>query len=114
MSNQSINNFSPGKPEVTDVDSDSVSLSWSRPLKDGGNKITGYVIEGKRPGERNWKPMGDSKDTKTTLTGLKDGDEFEFRIRAKNQAGPGEPSEPTDVVKVCPKASKYQVSALSQ
>ena len=67
----------------------------------------GYIVEGRRPGEKNWRPMAESKDTKTTVTNLKDGDEYEFRIRAKNQAGPGAPSEPTDVIKVQPKASEF-------
>lgn len=97
----------PGQPDVTDVDSDSVSLQWSRPTTDGGSKIVGYVVEGRRPGERNWKSMGESviKDTKTTIPNLQEGEEWEFRVRAKNAAGLGAPSEPTPAITVKPKAS---------
>ncbi|XP_055331451.1 twitchin-like isoform X3 [Paramacrobiotus metropolitanus] len=97
----------PGRPDVTDVDSDSVSLQWTRPTTDGGSKILGYVVEGRRPGDRNWKPMGDAliKDTKTTIPNLNEGDEWEFRVRAKNYAGLGTPSEETPVVTVKPKAT---------
>lgn len=35
----------PGNVEVADVDSNSVTLEWSKPRSDGGSKINGYVIE---------------------------------------------------------------------
>ena len=42
----------PGKPKVEDVDSDSVTLVWSKPSSDGGDRIQGYVIEVKEKGKR--------------------------------------------------------------
>ncbi|GAU87381.1 hypothetical protein RvY_00244-2 [Ramazzottius varieornatus] len=95
----------PGTPDVTDIDSDSVSLQWTRPTTDGGSKILGYVVEGKHPGDRAWKPMGESKDTKFTVPHLHEGEEWEFRVRARNSAGPGAPSESTPAIIVRPRAT---------
>lgn len=35
-----------------------------------------------------------------TVPNLKEGEELAFRIRAVNAAGPGEPSRPTDLIKI--------------
>lgn len=34
-------------------------------------------------------------DTEFTITHLKSGDEYQFRVIAENKAGPGKPSEPS-------------------
>ena len=60
----------PGKPVVEDVDEDSVTLSWSKPLSDGGNKINGYVVEAREKGTDKWKPLNDRHPCRdTTFTG---------------------------------------------
>lgn len=41
-----------------------------------------------------------------TVDGLKKDKDYEFRVRAKNIAGLGEPSKPTDVIRTKPKYSK--------
>ncbi|KAK2728044.1 hypothetical protein QYM36_008501, partial [Artemia franciscana] len=90
----------PGKPgsvEVTDWDKDHVDLKWVKPENDGGAPITGYIIEFKDKFSKEWKKgkelPGDL--TQATLDGLQEGVQYEFRIRAINKAGPGEPSNPT-------------------
>lgn len=58
-----------GTPFVDDVDEDSVTLSWNKPLEDGGNKVSGYVVEVREKGSNKWKPLNDKapcKDTKFT------------------------------------------------
>ena len=37
----------PGMPEVEEVGSDFVNLSWEKPSDDGGGRITGYIVERK-------------------------------------------------------------------
>ncbi|PNF43664.1 hypothetical protein B7P43_G15461, partial [Cryptotermes secundus] len=89
----------PSKPnnvEVVDWDKDHADLKWIKPDSDGGAPITGYIIEFKEKFGKEWekgKEVGDV--TKATIEGLKEGTQYEFRIRAVNKAGPGEPSDAT-------------------
>lgn len=87
---------------VDNVTKDSVSLSWSKPLKDGGDKVKGYIVEKKPKGSDKWEPAiaGPVSGTNCTVPNLDDGSEMEFRVRAVNAAGPGEPSDSTGPVKV--------------
>lgn len=93
----------PSKPnnvEVVDWDKDHADLKWSKPDSDGGAPITGYVIEYKDKFSKEWvkgKEVGPD-DLKATVDGLKEGNQYEFRVRAINKAGPGEPSDPTKAI----------------
>ncbi len=69
---------------------------------DGGAPITNYIVEMRRVGDVKWKPANKGEitpDTKYTVKGLKDGDEYEFRVTAENKAGPGAPSAPSKPAK---------------
>jgi hypothetical protein len=35
----------PGRPRIADSDQSSVTISWERPLSDGGSRIQGYRVE---------------------------------------------------------------------
>jgi hypothetical protein len=90
----------PGKPgnvEVVDWDVDHADLKWTKPDSDGGAPITGYIIEYKEKFGKDWvkgkEIQGDI--TQGRIDGLKEGSQYEFRIRAVNKAGPGEPSDAT-------------------
>jgi len=88
----------PGKPtgvEVYDWDKDHADLKWVKPENDGGAPITGYVIEIKEKFSRDWTTAKEIEGdiTKATVDGLIEGKQYEFRVRAVNKAGPGEPSD---------------------
>jgi predicted phage tail protein len=88
------------RPDLVDWDKDHVDLAWKTPA-DGGAPIEAYVIE-KRDNEVGGKwvealqvPAGQNS---ATVPGLRAGSEYQFRIAAKNKAGLGEPSDPTEPV----------------
>lgn len=87
----------PGTPEITDWDADRVDLKWTAPKNTGGAPITGYVIEKKEKFSTSWDEIltTDTPATDAQVPGLKEGNTYQFRVRAVNKAGPGEPSDAT-------------------
>uniref|UniRef100_A0A0N5D1Z0 non-specific serine/threonine protein kinase n=1 Tax=Thelazia callipaeda TaxID=103827 RepID=A0A0N5D1Z0_THECL len=86
----------PGRPEITDHDADRIDIAWHPPSKDGGAPIEEYIIEVKNPVTREWSEITRSPTTSASIKGLKKGNEYQFRVKAVNKAGPGNPSEPSD------------------
>lgn len=89
----------PGKPDIVDWSEKHVDLKWTPPKSDGGAAITGYVIEAKEKFSSQWVEMATLQGSKPEgkCEGLIKGKEYQFRVRAVNKAGPGEPSEPTRI-----------------
>ena len=87
----------PGKPEPTNVLATTILLKWSPPRSDGGSAIMSYIIEQRESFARTWTRVLETKmvDVECTITGLKEGSEYQFRISAENKAGVGKPSEPS-------------------
>lgn len=69
-------------------------MAWAAPSRDGGSKITGYLVEKKEAGSDHWvKALTYTvPDTNVVLNDLNDNTDYEFRIRAVNKAGESEPS----------------------
>ncbi len=89
---------SPGKPEVVEVDSNSMTITWTPPKKDGGSPVTGYIIEKKDRYSIRWTKVKETSIAENvyTVMELKTGTEYQFRVSAENVAGVGEPSQPSD------------------
>ena len=90
----------PGAPErltVTNVDATSIGITWSTPASDGGSPVSGYTIEQRVNASGDWSKAfrGIVEETTYTVTDLKEGNEYEFRVAAVNKAGQGEFSEPS-------------------
>ena len=74
----------PGDAEVT--------LTWEPPADDGGSAVTGYQY---RVDQGGWKSAGAAAARSVTVTGLENGRQYTFAVRAVNGAGSGPPAEVT-------------------
>ncbi|KAG7276484.1 hypothetical protein CRUP_033922, partial [Coryphaenoides rupestris] len=86
----------PGAPEgpveISDIDSDACSLSWNKPLEDGGSNITNYVVEKCDVTRGDWvTAVSSCGKTGCRLGKLIPGREYAFRIRAENRFGISDP-----------------------
>lgn len=88
----------PGKPEIIDYDNKSVTLKWAKPDNDGGRAITHYTIEIKDKFSADWTEVTKTEDSNPegVVENLKEKMVYQFRVRAHNKAGFGQPSEATD------------------
>lgn len=86
----------PGKPVVTDWDADRIDIEWTPPSNDGGAPIEKYIVEQKDVKSNDWKKVAEVTDTNASIKGLKEGEVYQFRVKAVNKAGPGQPSDPSD------------------
>ena len=84
--------FKVGKEEMTVV--------WAPPENDGGKSITGYILERKEKRAVRWVPCTKSTITERRMkvTNLIPNHEYQFRVRAENEVGLGEPSKPCRAV----------------
>lgn len=76
----------------------SISLSWKKPISDGGSYITAYVLE-LSEGEDKWRQIHKGKEASHTSSELTEGKEYTFRVKALNESGEGPPTELTVVAK---------------
>lgn len=84
----------PGPPtgplDITDISKHNCTLQWKPPTYDGGSRVTHYVIERKDVTLTHWICINSScKDTKFTIQGLTEGQEYLFRVMAVNENGHG-------------------------
>ena len=94
----------PGQPEnmrIGEVTKSSIEILWSEPLNNGGAPIITYVVEKRSSKQIKWTPCDyDERTNKChfTIEQLREGYEYEFRVAAKNKAGVGDFTQPTQPV----------------
>lgn len=81
----------PKKVDVVDTSSSTASLVWLKPEHDGGSRVRGYIVEFRAKGTDRWVVGGECKSMKMLVEGLIENTEYDFRVKAKNDAGISEP-----------------------
>uniref|UniRef100_A0A1I8G362 Ig-like domain-containing protein n=1 Tax=Macrostomum lignano TaxID=282301 RepID=A0A1I8G362_9PLAT len=104
----------PGDLNVDKQKKDGVQLSWAKPKNEGGGKVKDYVVEKKNP-DGEWVPVKTvPANERSAFVPMAEGEEAQFRVRAENEAGPGEPTRPTKTLKAenQPEAPRLDLSGL--
>ncbi len=84
----------PGAPAVTAEGSDSLKASWREP-ENRGPEIVDYEVRYREAGEEGYSDGGhEGTGLEVRLSGLKEGTVYEVQVRAVNQEGMSEWSEP--------------------
>uniref|UniRef100_H2YFD6 Titin n=1 Tax=Ciona savignyi TaxID=51511 RepID=H2YFD6_CIOSA len=94
--NQFVTPDSPGQPEIASVTRDSITVTWTRPINDGGSDIKSYIIEKRDKQGYIWircNKNQDVTDLRYKACGLRNKALVEFRVAAENAAGVGKFSE---------------------
>jgi titin len=89
------------EPKVEEITKESVTLSWRKPLNDGGCKLISYIVEKSNDG-KDWEEILEvpAKETQVAIKDVRNGEQCQFRIKAKNAVGNSEPSGATSVITV--------------
>ncbi|XP_027025431.1 myomesin-2 isoform X2 [Tachysurus fulvidraco] len=87
----------PGAPmdvTVSDANKDYVLVSWKPPNTTNEPHITGYFVDRRKSGTKDWIQCNSTpvKLCKLPVQGLTEGDSYHFRVRAVNSAGISLPS----------------------
>lgn len=73
-----------------------MTVVWAPPESDGGKSITGYILERKEKRAVRWVPCTKSpiSERRLKVANLIPSHEYQFRVKAENEVGLGDPSKP--------------------
>uniref|UniRef100_A0A8C6LAJ7 non-specific serine/threonine protein kinase n=1 Tax=Nothobranchius furzeri TaxID=105023 RepID=A0A8C6LAJ7_NOTFU len=85
----------PGNLKLKDWSKSYADICWTKPTRDGGSPILGYVVEAQKSGTAQWDRINKDliKICAYRVPGLIEGLEYRIRIRATNKVGDSEPRE---------------------
>lgn len=85
----------PEKLRYTDRSKDTITLTWQPPPSDGGCPIIGYYVEKMRSDSNEYEVANRKLFTECcgTIENLSEDQEYQFRVKAVNEVGDGDPSK---------------------
>ena len=86
----------PGAPEILASGKDFATIEWLKPEGDGGSQILHYLVERREKKSARWVKVnrdGTLLDNMLKVSGLTEGNIYQFRVIAINKAGESEASE---------------------
>lgn len=98
------------------VNKDEMTVVWAPPENDGGKSITGYILERKEKRAVRWVPCNKSpiSERRMKVSNLIPNHEYQFRVKAENEVGLGEPSKPCRPIAAKDPIGEFAVSAFSR
>lgn len=82
-----------GAPNVSQNSGSSLCVTWCSAAYDGGCALTGYSVEIRSETESSWTTVAESCHSLSyTVRDLRQGEYYQFRVRAVNVHGASEPS----------------------
>ncbi|KAL3147790.1 Fibronectin type III domain-containing protein 3B, variant 2 [Trebouxia sp. C0010 RCD-2024] len=87
----------PTNLQAQGASSSSISLHWEQPEEDNGSPVTGYLLESASTSGRVapvYQKAYSGKDTRCTVSDLRPGRGYQFRVLAQNAQGQGPWSQP--------------------
>lgn len=90
----------PSGLHVSDIYHDSCVLSWSPPVSDGGLPVSGFHVEQRLLTRPSWLRLTTTpvSGTRYQVSGLMDGQSYQYRVLSENRVGLSEPSAPSATI----------------
>ena len=93
---------------------ETIMLDWQPPKTNGGSPITGYTVERRLQGQTGWDRCAQvGPECMARITGLEEGNNYEFRVQARNAAGYGAFSQASSALECQPPAMAPRLGAIT-
>ncbi|KAF3843845.1 hypothetical protein F7725_002694 [Dissostichus mawsoni] len=79
--------------KTVQVTKKNITLTWSDPLDNGGSDVLGYEVLRKDAKMKLFRQPMETASCKCDITGLLAGEEYDFRVIARNKFGDGTPAD---------------------
>lgn len=86
-----------------------IFLNWDDPVDDGGSDLTGFIVERRDAKMHTWRQPVETASSKCECVGIMEGQEYLFRVIAKNKYGMGPPVELGPIKAVDPQGEPHHL-----